>query len=312
MEIAVKRVSKGSKQGKKEYVSEVKIISRLRHRNLVQLIGWCHEEGELLLVYEFLPNGSLDSHLFRGKTHLTWAVRYKIALGLASALLYLHEEWEQCVVHRDVKSSNVMLDSNFNAKLGDFGLARLVDHDMGSQTTVLAGTMGYLAPECVTTGKASKESDVYSFGVVALEIACGRKPVEPKAEPSKVRLVEWVWDLYGRGQVVEAADPVLNLEFDEQQMECLMVVGLWCCHPDFSLRPPIKQVINVLNFEAPLPSLPSKLPVPTYYAPPIDMLRFSHTSLELTGSDRTQSSHTSGSAYSSTRTGGSGKPLIEF
>ncbi|KAI3442334.1 Non-specific serine/threonine protein kinase, partial [Psidium guajava] len=262
MEIAVKRVSKGSKQGKKEYVSEVKIISQLRHRNLVQLIGWCHEEGELLLVYEFLPNGSLDSHLFRGKTHLTWAVRYKIALGLASALLYLHEEWKQCVVHRDVKSSNVMLDSNFNAKLGDFGLARLVDHDMGSQTTVLAGTMGYLAPECVTTGKASKESDVYSFGVVALEIACGRKPVEPKVEPSKVRLVEWVWDLYGRGQVVEAADPALNLEFDEQQMECLMVVGLWCCHPDYSLRPPIKQVINVLNFEAPLPSLPSKLPVP--------------------------------------------------
>ncbi|XP_030528279.1 L-type lectin-domain containing receptor kinase IX.1-like [Rhodamnia argentea] len=310
-EIAVKRVSKGSKQGKKEYVSEVKIISRLRHRNLVQLIGWCHEEGELLLVYEFLPNGSLDSHLFRGETHLTWAVRYKIALGLASALLYLHEEWEQCVVHRDVKSSNVMLDSNFNAKLGDFGLARLVDHDMGSQTTVLAGTMGYLAPECVTTGKASKESDVYSFGVVALEIACGRKPVEPKAEPGKVRLVEWVWDLYGRGQVVEAADPALNLEFVEQQMECLMVVGLWCCHPDYSLRPPIKQVINVLNFEAPLPSLPSKLPVPTYYAPPMDMLRFSYTSLGLTGLDRTQSSHTSsGSAYSSTQTGGSGKALL--
>ncbi|KAF8039988.1 hypothetical protein BT93_B2261 [Corymbia citriodora subsp. variegata] len=310
MEIAVKRVSRGSKQGKKEYVSEVKIISRLRHRNLVQLIGWCHEEGELLLVYEFLPNGSLDTHLFRGKSHLTWAARYKIALGLASALLYLHEEWEQCVVHRDVKSSNVMLDSNFNAKLGDFGLARLVDHDMGSQTTVLAGTMGYLAPECVTTGKASKESDVYSFGVVALEIACGRKPVEPRAEPSKVRLVEWVWDLYGRGQAVEAADPGLNMEFDERQMECLMMVGLWCCHPDYNLRPPIKQVINVLNFEAPLPSLPSKLPVPMYYAPPIDMLRFSYTSLGITGSDRTQSSHASGSTNSSTQTGGSGKSLL--
>ncbi|KAL3721823.1 hypothetical protein ACJRO7_034202 [Eucalyptus globulus] len=310
MEIAVKRVSKGSKQGKKEYVSEVKIISRLRHRNLVQLIGWCHEGGELLLVYEFLPNGSLDSHLFGGKTHLTWAARYKIALGLASALLYLHEEWEQCVVHRDVKSSNVMLDSNFNAKLGDFGLARLVDHDMGSQTTVLAGTMGYLAPECVTTGKASKESDVYSFGVVVLEIACGRKPVELRVEPSKVRLVEWVWDLYGRGRVVEAADPGLNMEFDERQMECLMVVGLWCCHPDYSLRPPIKQVINVLNFEAPLPSLPSKLPVPMYYAPPMDMLKFSYTSPGLTESDRTQSSLASGSTYSSTQTGGSGKALL--
>ncbi|GMI86551.1 L-type lectin receptor kinase IX.1 [Hibiscus trionum] len=300
-EVAVKRISRGSKQGKKEYISEVKIISRLRHRNLVQLLGWCHEKGELLLVYEFLPNGSLDSHLFGGKIMLTWTVRYKIALGLASALLYLHEEWEQCVVHRDIKSSNVMLDSNFNAKLGDFGLARLVDHDMGSQTTVLAGTMGYLAPECVTTGKASKESDVYSFGVVALEIACGRKPVEPRQEPSKVRMVEWVWDLYGKGQLLEAVDKRLGEDFEEEQMESLMVIGLWCCHPDYSHRPSIRQVINVLNFEAPLPSLPSKLPVPMYYAPPLDLCLFSNTtsSTGATGSDkdRTQCSCSSCSAH---------------
>ena len=113
-------------------------------------------------------------------------------------------------MHRDIKSSNVMLDANFNAKLGDFGLARLVDHELGSQTTVLAGTMGYLAPECVTTGKSSKESDVYSFGVVALEITCGRKPVEVREEPSKVRLVEWVWSLYGKGKLLEAADQKLR------------------------------------------------------------------------------------------------------
>ncbi|XP_021802477.1 L-type lectin-domain containing receptor kinase IX.2-like, partial [Prunus avium] len=125
--VAVKKISRGSKQGLKEYASEVKIISRLRHRNLVQLIGWCHER-KFLLVYEFMPNGSLDSHLFKEQSLLTWDARYKIAQGLASGLLYLHEEWEQCVLHRDIKSSNVMLDSNFNAKLGDFGLARLVDH----------------------------------------------------------------------------------------------------------------------------------------------------------------------------------------
>ncbi|KAF8370028.1 hypothetical protein HHK36_009637 [Tetracentron sinense] len=285
-DVAVKRVSRGSKQGKKEYVSEVKIISSLRHRNLVQLIGWCHERGELLLVYEFMPNGSLDFHLFGWKTILIWEVRYKIALGLASALLYLHEEWEQCVVHRDIKSSNVMLDSSFNAKLGDFGLARLVDHDLGSQTTVLAGTMGYLAPECVTTGKASKESDVYSFGVVALEIACGRRPVEPKMEPSKVRLVEWVWELYGRGKLLEAADERLNMEFDERQIEYLMVVGLWCAHPDHTLRPSIRQVISALKFEAPLPNLPSKLPVPMYFAPPMHMCKFSYTSPGVTDSER--------------------------
>lgn len=312
-EVAVKRVSRGSKQGKKEYVSEVKIISRLRHRNLVQLLGWCHEKGELLLVYEFMPNGSLDSHLFSAKMGLTWNTRYKIAQGLSSSLLYLHEEWEQCVVHRDIKSSNVMLDSHFNAKLGDFGLARLVDHDMGSQTTVLAGTLGYMAPECITTGKASKESDVYAFGVVELEIACGRKPVEPRADPSEVRLVEWVWNMYGKGQLLESADEKLGKDFDEQQMECLMVVGLWCCHPDFNLRPNIRQVINVLNFEGPLPNLPSKLPVPMYYAPPMmNALQFSYTSTGLTNSEKSKTEFTNSSTtstYSST-SAGSGKALL--
>ncbi|KAF8369513.1 hypothetical protein HHK36_032468 [Tetracentron sinense] len=151
-------------------------------------------------------------------------VRYKIALGLASALLYLHEEWKQCVVHRDIKSSNVMLDSGFNAKLRDFSLARFVDHELGSQTTMLARTMGYPAPECVTTGKGSKESDVYSFGIVALEITCRRKPVDPKAEEFKVRMVEWVWDPYGRGRILDAADARLDSDFDEEQIERLMII----------------------------------------------------------------------------------------
>ncbi|THU68355.1 hypothetical protein C4D60_Mb08t03040 [Musa balbisiana] len=279
LDVAIKRVSRGSKQGRKEYVSEVKIISRLRHRNLVQLVGWCHDRREFLLVYELMPNGSLDSYLYTTKKTLQWPVRHKIALGLASALLYLHEEWEQCVVHRDIKPSNVMLDSAFNAKLGDFGLARLVDHDSHSQTTVLAGTMGYLAPECVTTGKASKESDVYSFGIVALEIACGRRPVEPMEQKGKVRLVEWVWELYGRGRFLEAADGKLDGEFDEKQMACLMVVGLWCAHPDCTMRPSIRQAINVLNFETPWPELPPKMPVPMYCtAAAADVASFNHTS----------------------------------
>ncbi|WJZ84290.1 hypothetical protein VitviT2T_003900 [Vitis vinifera] len=272
--IAVKRISRRSKQGMKEYASEVKIISRLRHRNLVQLMGWCHKKGELLMVYEFMPNNSLDSCLFEAKTLLRWAMRYKIAVGLALAVLYLHEEWEQCVVHRDIKSSNVMLDSDFNAKLGDFGLARFVDHGKGSQTTVLAGTMGYMAPECFMTSKASKESDVYSFGVVVLEICCGRRSVEPKAKENQIRLVEWVWDLYGVGKLLEAADPRLSADFDEQQMKRLMTVGLWCAHPDCNLRPSIRQAINVLNFEASLPILPSKMPVPMYFSPPVNTPAF--------------------------------------
>ncbi|KDP35961.1 hypothetical protein JCGZ_09933 [Jatropha curcas] len=269
--IAVKKVSSGSKQGIKEYAAEVKIISRMRHRNLVKLIGWCHEK-ELLLAYELMPNGSLDSHLFKGKSLLTWELRYKIAQGLALALLYLHEEGDQCVLHRDIKSSNIMLDSNFEAKLGDFGLARLVDHSKGSQTTILAGTMGYMAPECFTSGKASKESDIYSFGVVCLEIACGRRVVEPSLEENKTRIVEWVWELYGMGKKLEAADKKLFGNFNEQEMERLLIVGLWCVHPDKAFRPSIRQVINVLlTFDSPLPILPSEMPVPAYLTPPMKL-----------------------------------------
>ncbi|KAF8692166.1 hypothetical protein HU200_039768 [Digitaria exilis] len=164
LDVAIKRVSKGSKQGRKEYASEVRIISRIRHRNLVQLIGWCHDAGELHLVYELMPNGSLDTHLYSsniGGALLPWPQRHEIVLGLGSALLYLHQDWEQCVLHRDIKPSNVMLDASFNAKLGDFGLARLVDHGRGSHTTVLAGTMGYMDPECMITGRSSAHAAVH-------------------------------------------------------------------------------------------------------------------------------------------------------
>ncbi|PON97086.1 Serine/threonine protein kinase [Trema orientale] len=266
--VAVKKISRGSRQGKKEYITEVKIISQLRHKNLVQLIGWCHDRNEFLLVYEFMPNGSLDAHLFGKRNPLTWALRYKISLGLASALLYLHEEWERCVVHRDIKSSNVMLDSNFKVKLGDFGLARLMDHELGPQTTGLVGTLGYLAPEYISTGRASKESDVYSFGVVALEIATGRKAVNPIEKDVDVgNLVEWVWNLYGKRNLISAVDEKMGMDYDQNQVECLMMVGLWCAHPDRSLRPSIKQAIQVLNFEATWPNLPSSMPVPIYHVP---------------------------------------------
>ncbi|KAI3497418.1 hypothetical protein L1887_40012 [Cichorium endivia] len=269
LHVAVKRVSKSSRQGIKEYASEVTIISKLRHRNLVQLTGWCHEKGELLLIYEFMENGSLDTHLFKGKSLLAWETRYKIANGLASALLYLHEEWEQCVLHRDIKSSNVMLDSNFNAKLGDFGLAKLVDHEKGTHTTMLAGTFGYMAPEYAVSGRASKESDVFSFGVVALEIACGRKPILHNAQENEIHLVEWVWESYGSGTLLEVVDPRLGLDYEEEEIKRLMIIGLWCVHPDSLHRPSMRQVIQVMNSEAPLPILPSTMPVATYMFSPM-------------------------------------------
>lgn len=270
--VAIKRISKESRQGIKEYATEVKIISQLRHRNLVQLIGWCHRKKDLLFIYEFMQNGSLDSHLYRGKSILTWKMRYSIVMDLASALLYLHEEWEQCVLHRDIKSSNIMLDSSFNAKLGDFGLARLVDHEKEAQTTVIAGTMGYIAPEDLTTAKATKESDIYSFGIVLLELASGRKPIDLSAKEGQIAIFEWVWELYRLGRFLEAVDQKLGGAFDEEQMERLVVVGLWCANPDYSFRPSVRQVIQVLKFEAPLPILPQKMPEPT--SPPPNMSTF--------------------------------------
>ncbi|GLJ32078.1 hypothetical protein SUGI_0645970 [Cryptomeria japonica] len=183
--VAVKKISAGSKQGAKEFISEITTIGRLRHRNLVQLHGWCHERDELLLVYDYMPNGSLNRFLFNrtGVTPLNWPRRHRILCGLASALLYLHEEWEKRIVHRDVKPSNVMLDVEFNARLGDFGLARFIEHDDSTPdvTTRLAGTPGYMAPECSYTGKATAESDVFSFGIVLLEVATGRRVLERKS-----------------------------------------------------------------------------------------------------------------------------------
>ncbi|KAM3254131.1 hypothetical protein ACQJBY_047951 [Aegilops geniculata] len=265
-EVAVKKVSETSRQGWKEFLSEMRIISRLRHRNLVQLIGWCHGGDELLLVYELMHNGSLDTHLYRSDYVLTWPVRYEIVLGIGSALLYLHQDTEQRVVHRDIKPSNIMLDASFTAKLGDFGLARLINDGQISYMTDTAGTMGYIDPESVLAGTASVESDVYSFGVLLLEVACGRRPALVQEDGGAVHLVSWVWDLYGGGSIRAAAER-LRGEFDGAETEGVMVVGLWCAHPDRGMRPSIRQAMNVLRFEAPLPSLPAKMPVATYGPP---------------------------------------------
>ncbi|KAF5788904.1 putative protein kinase RLK-Pelle-L-LEC family [Helianthus annuus] len=263
--IAVKRVSKSYEQGIEEYASEVRIISQLRHKNLVQLIGWCHEKGELLLVYNYMENGSLDSHLFKGKSLLAWGTRYKIANGLASALWYLHDGWEQCVLHRDVKSGNIMLDSNFNAKLGDFGLAKLVDREKVLETiTSDATVIDCIVSECVIAGKTPKESDVHSYGVVALEIACGQKLINNKAQEKLTQFIEWLWELYMTDTLIEAIDPHLGSDFEEEEIKRLMTVGLWCVHPRSELRPSMRQVIQVLNFEASLPVLHSTMPMASH------------------------------------------------
>lgn len=262
-EIAVKRVSKDSNQGEQEFAAEVLTISRLSHKNLVNLIGWCHEKDELLLVYEFMPNGSLDKHLFsdeissRHNILLSWERRHKIICGVASALSYLHDGCRDCVLHRDVKSSNVMLDYI----MGDFGLARTIRHDGEKHhlTTKVAGTPGYIAPECLLTGRASVETDVYGFGVFTMEVACGKRPGNNLRNPDS-SIVDWLWDLYGRGRVLDAVDPQLHGVFDEEQMELVMKLGLACCHPNPNQRPSMRVSLQVLNGEAPAPTLPTEKP----------------------------------------------------
>lgn len=245
--------------GEREYLAEICTIGRLRHKNLVQLRGWCHEREHLLLVYEYMANGSLD--LFIGKGFLDWKTRYKILTGLASALLYLHEECDKPIVHRDVKPNNVMLDSEYNARLGDFGLARLIQND-ACVTTMMAGTQGYLAPEVSFSGKATPEFDVYSFGMVALEVACGRRSKGLFEENS---LVDYVWSLCGKNALLECVDKQLEGEFDEEQVKRTLTVGLASLHPDCMLRPKIRKVVQIfLNPNEPLMDLPHARPNAVY------------------------------------------------
>ncbi|KAG4931444.1 hypothetical protein AAZX31_17G210600 [Glycine max] len=252
--VAVKRIFSDVENSEEIFTNEVKIISRLIHKNLVQFMGWCHEEGKLLMVFEYMTNGSLDNHLFGNRRTLTWGVRYKIALGVVRALRYLHEDAEQCVLHRDIKSANVLLDTDFNTKVSDFGMAKLVDPRLRTQKTKVVGTYGYLAPEYVKEGRASKESDMYGFGVLALEIACGKRTYEDR-EHNHVPLTNWVWKHYVEGNILNAADKGLKGDYDVNEMTCLLTVGIWCSHPDHKKRPKAEQVINALKQETPLPLL---------------------------------------------------------
>ncbi|XXG55205.1 hypothetical protein AAC387_Pa03g2921 [Persea americana] len=265
---AVKK-SKHNHHGKSEFIAELSIIACLRHKNLVQLEGWCDEKGELLLVYEYMPNGSLDEILYQEpkltRTVLKWSHRYNIAIGIASVLTYLHQECEQQVIHRDIKTSNIMLDKDFNPRLGDFGLARLTDHDKSPVSTLTAGTMGYLAPEYLQYGKATEKTDVYSFGVVVLEIACGRRPIEKDAQSQMmINLADWVWRLYSEEKLMEAVDSRLSGEFEKEEMRRLLLVGLSCTHPDCMERPSMRRVLQILDNEAELLVVPRKKPSLTF------------------------------------------------
>ncbi|KAK3420804.1 hypothetical protein EUGRSUZ_G00264 [Eucalyptus grandis] len=257
IEIAVKRVSHESRQGMREFIAEIISIGRLRHRNIVSLLGYCRRKGELLLVYEYMPNGSLDRYLYNQPTvTLNWGQRFRVIKGVASGLLYLQEGWEQVVIHRDIKASNVLLDADLNGRLGDFGLARLYDHGADPQTTHVAGTLGYLAPEHTRTGKATRSTDVFAFGVFLLEVACGRKPIQ-NGDAEDTILVDWVFSCWDRGAILEARDPKLGAKFVEEEMELVLKLGLMCSHPEPLMRPSIRQILHYLEGDIPTPELSS-------------------------------------------------------
>ncbi|CAA7398008.1 unnamed protein product [Spirodela intermedia] len=260
--VAVKTFLRATMQG--DFLAELTIINRLRHKHLVRLVGWCHKNGKLLLVYDFMPNGSLDQHLFDAPPgeHLPWQRRQRILAGVASALHYLHNEYDQKVVHRDLKASNVLLDAEFNARLGDFGLARAIENERTSYADIevdgIPGTMGYIAPECFHTGKATRESDVFGFGAVVLEVICGRRP---RCDIGRFRfLSEWVWSLHGEGKVLAAVDPRLGEDYDKEEAQRLLLLGLACSHPNASDRPKIQAVLQIISGAIPPPEVPPVRP----------------------------------------------------
>lgn len=250
-EVAVKKITRNSIQGLREFAAEIESLGRLRHKNLVNLQGWCKRKNDLLLVYDYIPNGSLHSLLYKKGFVLSWEQRFNIIKGIAAGLLYLHEEWELVVIHRDVKSSNVLIDAEMNARLGDFGLARLYDHGTESHTTNIVGTIGYIAPELARNGKASTSSDVFAYGVLLLELVSGRKPIDS----TDFFLVDWVIQCHQMGQILDAMDPKLSSSYVIEDVKLVLLLGVLCSHPKPEVRPSMRKVVRYLNRDDHLPSI---------------------------------------------------------
>ncbi|KAL5177873.1 putative receptor-like protein kinase [Glycine soja] len=249
-EVAVKKILNNLGQAEKEFRVEVEAIGHVRHKNLVRLLGYCVEGVHRLLVYEYVNNGNLEQWLHGAMSQqgtLTWEARMKVITGTAKALAYLHEAIEPKVVHRDIKSSNILIDTDFNAKVSDFGLAKLLDSGESHISTRVMGTFGYVAPEYANTGLLNERSDIYSFGVLLLEAVTGRDPVDYSRPSNEVNLVEWLKMMVGTRRTEEVVDSRLEVKPSIRALKCALLVALRCVDPEAEKRPKMSQVVRMLE-----------------------------------------------------------------
>ncbi|OVA14371.1 Protein kinase domain [Macleaya cordata] len=248
--IAVKQLSSKSKQGNREFVNEIGMISALQHPNLVRLYGCCIEGNQLLLVYEYMENNSLARALFgkeESQLKLDWPTKHKICVGIARGLAYLHEESRLKIVHRDIKATNVLLDKDLNPKISDFGLAKLDEEDNTHISTRIAGTFGYMAPEYAMRGYLTDKADVYSFGVVALEIVSGKSNTNYRPKEECIYLLDWALVLQEKGSLLELVDPKLGSDFNEEEALGMINLALICTNASPTLRPKMSAVVSMLE-----------------------------------------------------------------
>ncbi|KAE8712981.1 putative LRR receptor-like serine/threonine-protein kinase [Hibiscus syriacus] len=291
---AIKVLSAESRQGAKEFVTEIKVISEIQHENLVKLYGCCVEDNHRILVYNYLENNSLCQTLL-GSGHsniqFNWKTRSKICIGIARGLAFLHEEVKPYIVHRDIKASNILLDRDLTPKISDFGLAKLIPANMTHVSTRVAGTIGYLAPEYAIRGQLTRKADIYGFGVLLIEIVTGRCNTNTRLPVGEQYLLERTWELYERRELIALVDASLNGDFDAEEACRYLKIGLLCTQDTPKLRPSMSSVVKMLTGEKDLNE--KKITKPGLISDFID--------LKVRSSDKTKSepNNTSYNAFSS-------------